>query len=417
MILDKEFFKEALQSVRKRKRTMFLTGMGVFGAIFLLILLMAAGNGLENGVYNRFKNVRTNCLYFYPGTAELKFHEPGANRPLSFNYYDFLAVQKVFTGRADVITCRYSTNAIKNISSQGNGTTCYFAAVDSKSNFTRPVNITEGNFISEQDCMNREKVILIGKGIKSDLFSTDKVVGEYVLLDNVYYRVAGVFESEKEGEAARYDDNTVMIPITVYHSLYNNTDISSIETVCNNDQQYLSLKSAVPDILKEIKHVDISDQRAINVSDTKRDFSKYISLFKNIRIFLWFVSLSMLLLGLMNISNVVMITVKERMKEIGIRKSMGATPADIKGMVILEAAFLTLVSGLSGLLLGYAVVRLIAWLMTKFNLNSEFFMHPYINLAVVFSAILILIIAGVVAGLIPAAKASAIKPIEVLRHE
>jgi putative ABC transport system permease protein len=414
---DKEFFREVLSSLGRRKKILFLTGMGVFGAIFLLIILMAAGNGLENGVYNRFKSVKTTCLYFSGGTARIAYKNLPASRPVTLQYSDYLMAKKNFSHAGDIISCRMATNEIKELAHERARTTAFFAAVDEGNMVTHPVMMLTGRYISDLDCKNREKIMVIGKELSKDLFDNGSALGKQVLMGDCYYRIAGVFESLKEGEAAASDNNTVLLPITVYNAVYNNSLIGTIEINTEDNARYTSLKNDVTIWLKNLKQVHPQDASAIRVTDTQKDFFKYTSLFRNIRYFLWFVALAMLFMGLLNISNVMMITVNDRMREIGIRKAMGATPGSIKTLFITETLLLTLFAGLTGIAAGYGAVKLLAFFMNRFNWNSEFFMHPYIHTGAVLLAVAILLIAGVLSGLVPAAKAARIKPVEVLRHE
>lgn len=416
MLFDREFFREVYGSLRRKRRRMAFTGMGVFGAIFLLIVLMAAGEGLENGVQNRFKSIRTNCLYFYPNHTTLPFKNFPEDRKIEFVYNDFVRIKNTF-GREATVTCRTTSNQIKTLYHNSVTTTCNFSAVDDQNEVTRPLNLLAGRYVTADDTRNRNKVIILGKILKDDLFGLQEALGKSIRMDDSYYTIVGIFESLKEGDASRYDDNLALIPQTVYNTVYNTQQISSIEIEAPDAATYDRLKTSVTAYLKDSKQVAAGDRNAITISDTRQEFAKYTSLFRNIRIFLWFVSIGMLVMGLMNVSNVTLITVNERMKEIGIRKTVGSSPFHIMAMILSEAILLTLFAGMAGLLLGLGFVHGVSLLMNRMHLNNEFFMHPSVHIELVLLSVLLLIIAGALSGLFPARRAALIKPIEVLRHE
>jgi putative ABC transport system permease protein len=417
MRLDKDFFIEIFSGFKRRKRSMILSGMGVFGAITLLIFLMSAGNGLENGVKNRFSSIKTNALYYYPNYTSSQFQQLPPNRKITFTYFDFLNLKSEFAKLVDVITCRFSYNGIKTLYNNSKTTTCNFAAVDFNNNQTRQVQMLRGEYVSERNFINKEKVIVLGKILENDLFGNQNALGKYIMMDNSYYKIIGICESLREGNASNYDNNLAIIPLSVYQSEFDSYEINSIELICSNPTLYDNVKYDVENYLKKIKFVNTDDYDAIQISDTKKEFEKYITLFQNIRYFLWFVSLSMLFMGMINVSNVVMITVTERLREIGIRKSMGATPSDIYYMIISESIILTLVSGILGIIFGVLLIKSISILMNKFNWNSEFFLNPYVNYGLIVYSLIILLVAGVISGFVPARRAAMIKPIEVLHHE
>jgi len=417
MLFDRDFLREIGDSLRRKKRRILLTGIGVTGAIFLLIVLMAAGEGLENGVKNRFRNVQQNSIYFYPGVTATGYNDLPSGRQIEFNSLDYVRLKKRFANDNVIISSRVVLARSKSLYNNQVTTFANFSAVDEMNYKTRPVNMLKGEYISDSDISEKQKVIVLGKTIKEELFGDHDAIGKWIRMDDIYYQIKGIFESLKEGDASRYEDNLVVIPQSVYHIVYNTENVSSLELFITDEADHDRIITAANTYIRNQKQVAQYDRNGIFFSDTRKEFAKYISLFRNIRIFLWFVAGAMLLMGVMNVSNVTMIAVNERMKEIGIRKALGSSPANVMAMILLEAVALTLLAGIAGMLLGAGFVYLIGFVMNKMKLNSEFFMHPSVQWQLIFSCILILVFAGIISGLLPGRKAARVKPIQVLRHE
>lgn len=417
MLYDKEFWVEIYVNLKSNRKRAYTTGLGVFGAIFSLVILTAAGNGLDEGVKNRFKNIQMNSFFIYPNKTTKSYKTTESNKEITLNYNDFLTVRNLFGGLCTVITSRtHPENEVKEIASNQAKTTCNLIAVDDLNINTNLVNINHGRYVSISDIKEHKKNILLGKIIAQEIFNDSTIIGGTVRIDNSFYKVIGIFESMKEGNSGDFDNNSCLIPQATYNLLYNTNKIGSIEII-PLEHQYNNVKSDIVSYIKSVKVINPDDSKGIFVRDNKLDAIKFISLFKSIRYFLWFISGIMLLLGLVNIGNVMNISVNERLKEIGIRKTIGASPRDILSMILVEAICITVISGTVGLLLGVSLVNIINFTMTKYHLVNEFFMHPYIEIPILIYALILLVVTGIFIGTKPARKASIIKPISVLHNE
>jgi putative ABC transport system permease protein len=356
-------------------------------------------------------------LFVYPEETSIDFKQLNSNRQIIFEDGDFYAVKKEFQKVCEVITTRKQVSSIKKISLNKNtDTICNFIAADYELNKTRLTSIIEGRFINANDIDYKRKNIVLGKEIAYSLFKGNSALEKAVKVDDSYYRIVGVIESVKEGDAAEYDNNCVFIPLSTFGAVYNDNTISNID-IMPFPEEYDSVKKKKNIFLKKRKNISINDNEAISITDTKKDYLKYIELFQSIRYFIWFVSLCMLCLGVLNISNVMTINVNERMKEIGIKKTIGATPMLIITGILIETIILTGFSGIIGMLTGIFIITIVATLMDYFNVINEFFMNPHVDFSIIFIAVMILIFSGIFAGYFPAKYASNIKPIKILRND
>lgn len=241
-------------------------------------------------------------------------------------------------------------------------------------------------------------------------YSPDNVIGKFIEIQNSFFRIVGVFESIQIGEEANYQNKTVFIPHETFQNLFNRTNtVDNIAIVSGDDK----MENKVLRYLKE-RHKVHPDDDAIFVWNTKKEFSKFQDLFTAIRVFVWIIGIGTLLSGVVGVSNIMVISVYERTKEIGIRKAVGATPKSIIKMILIESVLSTVISGYLGLSVGLIFLELVNFLLKVFNLKSQFFLDPQINLYMVLFALFALLLSRFFAAFLPARKAALIKPVEAL---
>lgn len=278
--------------------------------------------------------------------------------------------------------------------------------------FPLNVKLNFGRYINKLDNDQNRLVAVIGSKVKKELYDDKNTIGKFIQIDNSFYKIIGVFKSLKEGEEANDQNKTIIIPHASFQKNFNRKNtMDNIGIVAMNNKTERHILS----FLKE-HHKVHPDDEAIYTWNTREEFSKYTGLFKAIRLFMWIIGIGTLLSGIVGVSNIMVINIKERTKEIGIRKAIGAKPFSIIKMIILESVFLTSLSGYLGLSFGLLLVEGVNYSLNLFDLKSEFFLDPEINLFVVTSAILTLLLAGFFAAYLPARKAAMIRPIEALRE-
>lgn len=411
-MISRDELYEILETLKKHKSRTLLTSFGVFWGIFMLIFLLGSGDGLEKGVTNMFKGYDLNSFHIYSSTTELPYEGFKENRLIHLTNDDLDLVKNKFKTKIKYIGARSYTDAKlvkKDALTQQSKITGFESSIFKVRNF----KLIDGRFFDQTDDLNSPSFAIIGSAIKQKLYNGKNPVGEFIQIENDFYRIIGVFESFREGEQANDENKTIIIPHGTFQKRFNyNNQIDNIGI----SSEYKNVEADILSFLKKRHDIHPNDEEAIYVWNTMKEFSKYQGLFKAIRIFMWVIGIGTLLSGIIGVSNIMIINIKERTKEIGIRKAIGATPFSIIKMIVLESVFLTAISGYFGLSIGLLLIEGINYALNAFRLKSEFFLNPEINLFVVLIAIITLILAGFFAAFLPARKAALIKPIEALRE-
>jgi putative ABC transport system permease protein len=286
-------------------------------------------------------------------------------------------------------------------------------------NRINPFTIVEGRFLNNKDIVDERKTAVIGSSVVDVLFKPwEKVIGEYIRIQGVYFKVVGVIKSRQKGNEAERDENSIFLPFTSMQRTFNYGDIIgwfAITSKKNVPASVVEKKSIKA--LKQKYKIHPDDDRAIGHFNVEKEFNKMTGLFDGISMLIWIVGAGTLLAGAIGVSNIMLIIIKERTKEIGVKRALGATPSEIVIQIILESVFLTSLAGIIGVIFGVSILTSIDNLMVSNNIQMDMFMHPEIDFKTAVSALIILISAGVFAGMIPAYKAVKVKPVEALRDE
>lgn len=406
-LIDIEKWNEIFISISKHKLRTALTALGVFWGIFMLVILLGAGKGLQNGIAYNFRSSAINSVWFHSGWTSKEFNGLPANRRIIFNNDDFAEISERFPEIPHLAGRIYvNSNMILRYKDKNLGYPVRAVHPDMK--FLEDPNITMGRFINDRDQDEIRKVAVIGEIVRKDVFDNEDPIGKEIILGSTAYKVIGVSYNKESDQAQR----EIFIPISVGQVVYQgNQDISNLGLVTGdmNAGEIEELEKGVVEILAANHQFDPTDARAIRVNNRLEDYQNFINLFRGINAFLWFVGVGSILAGIVGVSNIMLIIVKDRTKEIGIRKALGATPASIISMILTESIFITSIAGYVGLFFGVIVLYAIN------GIESDFFRNPEINAWVGISAVTILVIAGTLAGLIPARQAARINPIEAMR--
>ncbi len=415
-MFDLDHWQEILISIKKHKLRTFLTALGVFWGIFMLVFLMGSGKGLENGVVGQFGTHATNALYVWTQRTTLPYKglPPGRFNQLTSD--DIKAIEDHFP-QVEYIAPRLFVPAGEII--HGNNS----AAFDVRGE--RPdllhidaMLISEGRFINDFDIQKRRKVAVIGNRVREVLFKgeeNESPIGKNVKINGAEYLVVGIFKSSSRGEEAVEDEQTIFIPLTTAQQVTNrHNEINWF--VCTIDKNYriAPIDEGIKSLLKDRHRIHPDDQQGVRSDNIEEEFREINGLFFGIRLIVWIVGIGSLLAGVVGVGNIMLIIVKERTKEIGIRKALGATPGSIINMILLESVFITTLAGYFGLL---ASTGLIFIMNTAIGDGSEFFANPEVDMGVGLGALLILVISGALTGLIPALQAANVNPVVALKDE
>jgi putative ABC transport system permease protein len=412
-----EFLKDFYQLYKKHTLRIAFSAFGIFWGVFMIILLLSSGKGLENGVQNRYKGIEINSFHLYPGRTEKAALGLPEGREITFTNSDLEALQQQ-VGVIRYSSARTFADNLITIRYQQATTTASLYGVQADYNSIRPSAIQKGRFINRSDEVGKRRVILLGKTIYEELLITREAVGLDILVNNLPFTIIGVFESLRDGEQGNRENNSVFIPTSTFQQSFGEGNkIKSISFVPANPDSLLILQLNAMQLLRQRKHIASTDKKAITVVSTQEEYDKFQSLFNGIRIFLWVVGIGTLLSGIISVSNIMLVSVNERSKEIAIRKAIGANPAQIVKSIVLESLTLTLTAGYAGLSAGLILVTGVDSFMKKAGINNEFFKEPQVPGAVVIAILLIIVAAGMVAGYIPARRAAFIPPASALKED
>lgn len=411
--------QEILSGLKQNKLRTILTGLSVSWGIFILIVLMSAGNGLKNGVTSNFSTRATNMVQMWSGRSSLPYKGLKSGRSLNFAEKQVGDLEEKMVETSDQTGVIEKTMIVTFHNEYGSFTV---KGVRPTYNDIFNLRFEQGNgrFINTSDLNNQNKVIVIDKKIAETLFKNTSALGNYVKVGEVMFKVIGI-NTKKE----RFGDGSAYIPFTTAQSIFNPDKkfynmamkVNGLKTKEENEQFNDRLKQTMAQSLR----FDPKDTQALWLWNSQRDYIETMKIFGGITIFVTIIGIFTLIAGIVGVSNIMLVSVKERTREIGIRKAIGAQPAGILTSIIIESILITTVFGYIGMIAGVGLSEIVNLILQQSAAQSEtgmsVFKDPTVDLAYVFISTGILIIAGVIAGYMPARKAVKIKPIEAMREE
>ena len=418
-------WEEILTTMWRNPLRTFLTSLGVFWGIFMLVALLGSGNGLENGVTAMFAGFDANSMYVWPQRTTMPYKGLKPGRGYAFNNADIAAVtQQVPELQHICPRMQLGGFGSDNNVGRGNKTGSYSIYGDYPDFvYIQLLDIKKGRFINPNDMAEKRKVCAIGEMVVQELFKPDEdPIGKYIKIQGVYFKVVGILGTNKQGNEGMEDLTSIFIPFTTCQQAFNWGDkfgwfALSVKPGFNSQV----IENKVKDVLKAQHTIHPDDSRAIGSFNAAGTSQKFSNLFLGINFLVSVVGIGTLFAGGVGVMNIMLITVNERTKEIGIRKAMGATPTSIIGMIVQEAVFLTFVAGFMGLALGVLVLNGVDALVGEptpgMGEEPVFFMHPEIGLPAAIFSISVLLVIGLLSGLYPAIKAVRVDPIKALRTE
>ncbi len=410
-LFDSDTWQEIYGSIRKNKVRTVITIIGVLWGIFLLVVLLGAARGMENNFKKIFGNFATNSVFIWTQSTDRPFKGFQKGRRFLPTLTDVKILKEEFK-EIKILAPRSQTNAqiIKGFKSGSFQISGDYPILDQ----VQKKNLIYGRFLNENDILSKSKVVVIAEGIYKQLFDKkEKPIGQYIKINNINYKVIGVY---KESSRINIDGDSAYIPFTTYQQVYNMGD--KIHWMMITANEGVDIKQMEKDILLTLKNlhkVHPDDKRAFGSINLGVEIAKFTGFLTGMQFLTWFVGIATLIAGVFAIGNILLITVKERTKEIGIRRALGATPKSIRQQIILESVFLTTIAGMLGVIFGALVLFLID---AAFGQGPDAtLVNPTVDVPVIMIAFTTLVILGTLIGLIPAHMATVVKPIEALREE
>ena len=414
-MFDIERWQEIFETLSKNKLRTFLTGLSVASGIFILVILLGFSKGIENGVKSQFEQDATNRVSVWTGVTTKGYKGLNPGRYIQLKNSSFDAVETKYDEFLEYRTKDYAiwganvtyNNEIGNYRVRG-------TLPDNQ--FIENADMGSGRFINQSDVNESKKVAVIGNKIKTDLFKGEDPINKNLQIFGMNFKIVGVFY-DPGGDR---EEGQVYIPVSTAQKVFNAGEnirnmTFTVKMADNFDEavvQSNAIASGIEHQLKEIHVVSPDDVSAVRVFNTLEEAQKIYSLIATIRAVFWFVGIGTIIAGIVGVGNIMLIIVKERTKEIGIRKALGALPMSIVGMILQESVFVTMFAGLFGLIFGLGLLELVGP-----QIESDFIKYPQVDFNIALTTVFLLVFAGALAGFIPAYRAAMIKPIEALRDE
>ena len=423
-MFDIDRWNEIWNALAKNKVRSLLTAFGVFWGIFMLIVMAGAGKGLQNGITEGTAKFAANSAFFWSDQTSEPYKGFKRGRYWHMDSEDLQYLKdnvpeieyitpKNFTGRYGS-----SSNVIrdkKNGSFNIKGDYPDYVKID-------PVTVLKGRWINEMDIRDKRKVCVIGEKVFESLFDPkEDPLGKYLKISGVYYQVVGLIRAETRININGRTEESVSIPFTTMLQTYNmGNQVHFLAITAKKGIPVSVVEDKVKEFIKKRHSIAPSDIQALNSVNIEQRFKQMSGLFLGIQILTWIVGIGTLLAGVIGVSNIMLVIIKERTKEIGVQRAIGATPRTIIGQIMMESVVLTTIAGYIGLSMGVGLLELVNRIIENQAVKSgdrTFFAHPEVSLTVAVSALCVLIVAGLFAGMIPASRAIQIKPIDALREE
>ena len=409
-MFDIDLWREILQSINKNRTRSLLSAFTVTFAILLFTVLFGLANGLNNTFNEAFVDTASNAMFIRSGKTTKASKGLQAGRRIQFKNKDFTYIKDNFDSEVEFITSRVYNNVTATFKNEKNNYS--LIAVHPDHQYLEKTKVFEGRYINQRDLKNQTKVVVIGKLIKADLFLKTDPIGKYINLSGIPYKVVGVFEDDGGDD----EERILYMPLTTAQQVYGNNDyVDQINLTYEPELDYNQAIDFGLDLEKKLKKrflVNENDQRAIRVLNMAMQNKGINQMTSVLGILILIIGMGTLIAGVVGISNIMIFIVKERTKEIGIRKALGASPRSIVSIILIESILITALAGYLGLFIGVGILE---WASPV--LKTYFITNPSVSKSLVIAATLTLIGAGTLAGYLPAKRASKIKPIVALRDD
>lgn len=407
--------KEIYKSITQHKLRNALTGFGIAWGIFIMMLMMGFGDSFQQGVVKLFSSFAENTIVVWGGESSMPYKGVMDNKTIVFDQ-DILRQFKTAFDEIEYISLQANSPQSMQMTYNDNKNTGSLIGVEADFFRIRKQKIKAGRLFISNDFKEDGAVCIIPERVEELLFKRkSKVIGEYINIGDNYFKVVGV---TKDNPNINFGDrNSVIIPFSSYQTLFNANTSNSFIISLYKDVDGSKFMKRFEAFMSRLYRVNPDDKEAFYTFSMSEQVKEFQSLFTGIRIFIWFVGFCILLTGIISVGNIMYVNINERTREIGIRKAIGATPRNILEMVLVESVVLTSIAGFVGIFFGYIVIFVIQIVITSMVEENMFLGNVGVNFPVIFASLSILILAGVVAGILPALKASRIRPVIALNQE
>ncbi|WP_320020093.1 ABC transporter permease [Labilibaculum manganireducens] len=416
-MFDLDKWQEITAALKKNKLRTILTGLGVMFGILILVTLLGIGRGFQNNIQSSLGNFATNSTVFWVEKTTKAYKGLPRNRSYLFTNDDLEVLKRSIPELQDIAPDinGWSGNATNNTFREDKKGNFRIKGTSPEMNNVNPVEVTAGRFINQNDLKEFRKVITIGPRVQELMFEKDEdPIGQYLKVNGIYFRIIGTIKPLSRNMGMR--DDVLQMPFTTLQQLYNQGDKFRVFlATAKVGESVADLEDKIFEILARRHSIHPDDRQAIGNFNIAKMFNKIFGLFNSIGFLFWVIGFGVLLTGIIGVSNIMHVVVKERTKELGIKRAIGARPREVVGQIINEAVFLTTFAGFWGLVLGVLIVEGIGK-MTEGDPNPQI-LNPYVDINVAFIALGVLVLFGVLAGLLPAQRAIRIKPVDALRYE
>ena len=411
-LFDSDTWQEIYGSIRKNKVRTSITIIGVLWGIFLLVVLLGAARGMENGFNKLFGNFATNSVFVWTQSTDTPFKGFQEGRRFSLTMKDIDVLKSEYSDEIKLLAPRNQTSnlIIKDFKSGNFKVSGDYPILDQ----IQKKQLLYGRFLNQNDMASNAKVTVISEDMYIQLFDKDEFpIGQYIKINSINYKVIGVY---KPATTIDLDGDCAYIPFTTFRKVYNTSNkVDWMMITANEGTDIEQMESDVLLTLKGLHKVHPEDERAFGSVNLAKQIGKVTGFLTGMQFLTWFVGIATLIAGVFAIGNILLITVKERTKEIGIRRALGATPKSIRQQIVLESVFLTTIAGMLGIIFGAFVLFLID--MAFGQGEDAALVNPTVDIPIILIAFVTLIVLGTAIGLIPAHMATVVKPIEALREE
>jgi putative ABC transport system permease protein len=422
-MFDRDFWTEVLQTIKGQKLRSLMTAFGVFWGLLMLMFLIGAGMGFHEGMVGQLQNIPSNTVFYISGTTSLPYEGFQQGRSWNIENADIEAVRSEYPDaiqKTAGIKYLPMEGSLLSVSSDEATDELVVAGVSPNLFLLSPQRMIHGRYINEFDCADQRKVCVLGENVAKTLFpDMESPVGENVNIDGTTFQVIGV--TRKTNDMVNFgpnESNSVFLPITTAQFVFNLVDkIDRLFLVLDEKYPSAEFYTKADAIIRQRHHIHPDDDVAMVSLDVKSQLNQFDIMISGLNSLIWLVGLGTLLAGLVGISNIMMVTVKERTQEIGIRRALGAEPWTIIKQIMCESLVLTLAAGIAGIVVGVWGMNLINRVTASAMTEGGFFNNPYVPFVPAVAALAVLVLGGLMAGFVPAKRAMAIKAIEALREE
>ena len=417
-----DIWQEILHTVKQNRLRSLLTAFGVFWGLFMLVIMIGTGNGLQKGAYSEFSSYATNSVFIWPRLTTKPYKGFPIGRRFHFTNEDTRVLKRMVPGISALAPRgrKRGGDGDNNVTHKDKTATLTIYGDHPEVQHIRLLQIMSGRFLNQLDLDESRKVAIIGEETVTLLFEKDaSPMGAYISINNINFKVVGVYRlPSKNDEDYEEEAKAVFLPLSTFQQVFNWGETVGWFSITSEPQVKVSdVRNEVIRVLAGRHAIAPEDERAFGSWNMEEEFQKIADLFVGIRFIVWFVGVFTLIAGIIGVSNIMLIAVKERTREIGIKRTVGATPFSVISQVLLEALLLTSIPGYGSLVCGVAVLEGVGRLIQVLKIDAQMFQDPSIDFTAALMALAVLTIAGTLAGLMPAYRAVQGKPVEALRYE